>query len=310
VAYARFEVTLPQGGTLRFVSDVAIDKGAVGQPNSDGVTFGVTARGEQTEKKAELHTAHAEPEPLTLDLTELGAQKIDLILTVHPGPAHSPSFDWARWYRPRIEQDIRTTGELVVASSQRWRLCLSGTDVTRLSADDGRYRLRTALPGALVLIGDEEPIAVKLPLDVGATRFYVNFVSQDGQVLSAPLHGSAAPAKAQRVGGLARDGIAVHPPDHGQTLASLLLDLPDESAEFHAFVGLRDGSKSEGCSFIVEANGVEILREHVVPGEWHEVIGDLAPWAGKVVLLSLITDSEGPYNYDWAAWGDPVVRPK
>ncbi|MBM3499674.1 MAG: hypothetical protein FJX74_13525, partial [Armatimonadetes bacterium] len=126
--------------------------------------------------------------------------------------------------------------------------------------------------------------------------------------LDSPQYAGAAPAANQQVGGVTRSGLAVHPPDHGQTLASALLDMPEHAAEFHGFVGLRDGSKSEGCTFIVEANGVEVVRESMIPGEWREVTADLAPWVGQTVLLSLITDADGSFSFDWAVWGEPTLR--
>ncbi|NCQ32559.1 MAG: hypothetical protein GW802_34995, partial [Armatimonadetes bacterium] len=44
-----------------------------------------------------------------------------------------------------------------------------------------------------------------------------------------------------------------------------------------------------------------------LPGEWSELAVDLSPWAGKPVVLSLVTDSEGPYSFDWAIWGEVRV---
>ena len=47
---------------------------------------------------------------------------------------------------------------------------------------------------------------------------------------------------------------------------------------------------------------------HMLPGKWEEITADLAPWAGKPIVLSLGTDSEGPFNFDWAIWGEPRVE--
>jgi hypothetical protein len=310
IAYARYSVKLPEQGTLRFVSEVAMDKGAVGQDNSDGVTFGVKAAAGDAEAKAEVHNAVAEPVELTLDLTKLAGKEIEVELTVDPGPKRSPSFDWARWYQPRVEQDIRTTGEIVVGGAQTWTLALSGTEAAAPTAEGGRYHAHATLPGALILLSNAKPEAATLPLDLAPQPYRVSFVGDEGQTLVAPQYAGAAPASGQTVGGVTRSGLAAHPPDHGQTIASLLLDLPAQPAEFHAYIGLRDGSKSEGCVFIVEANGVEVMRQRITPGEWHEVTADLAPWAGKTTLLSLITDSDGPHYFDWAVWGEPVLRAK
>jgi hypothetical protein len=257
-----------------------------------------------------VHNAVAEPVELTLDLTKLAGKEIEVELTVDPGPKRSPSFDWARWYQPRVEQDIRTTGEIVVGGAQTWTLALSGTEAAAPTAEGGRYHAHATLPGALILLSNAKPEAATLPLDLAPQPYRVSFVGDEGQTLVAPQYAGAAPASGQTVGGVTRSGLAAHPPDHGQTIASLLLDLPAQPAEFHAYIGLRDGSKSEGCVFIVEANGVEVMRQRITPGEWHEVTADLAPWAGKTTLLSLITDSDGPHYFDWAVWGEPVLRAK
>ena len=34
---------------------------------------------------------------------------------------------------------------------------------------------------------------------------------------------------------------------------------------------------------------------------------DLSEWAGQLVVLSLVTDSDGPFNCDWACWGEPTL---
>jgi hypothetical protein len=35
---------------------------------------------------------------------------------------------------------------------------------------------------------------------------------------------------------------------------------------------------------------------------------DLSPYAGQVVLLSLVTDSLGTNNCDWAVWTQPRLE--
>jgi hypothetical protein len=310
VAYARYKVALPAEGQLRFIADVFMDKGAVGQKDSDGVTFGVVARAGNVERRAEVHNAAAEGVPLSLDLTPLAGREIELELTVHPGPARKPSFDWARWLRPRVEQDIRTTGDLVIGGRRPWTLALSGTEAATPQRDGLRWRIAAGFPGTVILLSEAQPKAVELPLDIAAAGFRVSFVSEHGHALISPQYAGAAPAANQKAGNVSRSGIAAHPPDHGQTIADLLLELPAQAAELHAYVGLREGSKSEGCLFIVEANGVEVARQRITPGAWHELTADLAPWAGKTTLLALVTDSDGSFFFDWAVWGEPVLRAK
>ena len=93
--FARYKLDLPKATRLTFLVDVALRENAVGQPNSDGVTFRVCVRDGEREKHAEIHQATSTPVPLTLDLSELAGRSVDLELAVDPGPKRSVSFDWA-----------------------------------------------------------------------------------------------------------------------------------------------------------------------------------------------------------------------
>jgi hypothetical protein len=98
-----------------------------------------------------------------------------------------------------------------------------------------------------------------------------------------------------------------HPPNTGRTVALYLLTLPSQPVHLRSFVGLRDGSRSEGIDVSIEVNGRSCSTKHIVPGNWHELDVDLSPWAGQPVALGLVTGSAGPFNYDWTAWGEPKL---
>ncbi len=308
VAFARFRVPLPAQGKLHFKSEVAMDDDAVGQPNSDGVTFGVRVVSAKRELQQEFHTATDQRKPLLLDLSSMAGQTVDVELSVHPGPQNSPSFDWARWYDPRIERELAKETEIVVLSPQRFTSALSGATHADIEPQDDRYRLRAAFPGALFLL-KQRPDPVALPLNLARTPPAASFLSRAGMQLDSPRFAYAR-AGGGSVGGQQKVGLAVHPPDHGLTIVHWPIELPAEPAELHTFVGLRDGSKSDGVVFSIEANGVRLAQQRVIPGLWHELTCDLSPWAGRPVVLSLITDSDGGFNYDWAIWGQPRITKK
>ena len=46
----------------------------------------------------------------------------------------------------------------------------------------------------------------------------------------------------------------------------------------------------------------------MLPGAWEPLSADLSEWSGQRVVLSLVTDSDGPFNCDWACWGEPTLR--
>ena len=70
VAFASFPVTLPDiQGALRFRCQVAMDKGAVGEGKTDGVTYRVKASAAGVpDATAEILNATAMPAALELDL--------------------------------------------------------------------------------------------------------------------------------------------------------------------------------------------------------------------------------------------------
>ena len=309
VAYALFHVELPAEGDLRFVAEVAMDKGAVAE-ETDGVTYGVTARAGDQELHAELHNATAKREELVIDLAPFAGREVELELTVHPGPDDSPTFDWARWYEPRIEQALSADADLVVGGAQSWDLALSGTQAAAPRREGATHRVAATFPGAVVLTRGLEALPVELPFDVAAAPLRVSFAGEDGQSLKAPQFAGAVPGDDFTVGGVVKSGLHAHPPDRGMTVANMALAIPDEPAEFHSYVGIRDGSKSEGVVFSLQVNGTEVARRFMLPGEWQELTADLSPWAGKTALVSLVTDSDGTYSFDWAVWGEPVIRAK
>jgi len=305
---AEFAVSLPAEGAPRFVSQVAMDAGAVGKDKTDGVTFAVVARGGGLEARASVHNATATPQELDLDLQPFAGQTITLELSAHPGPAGSPTFDWARWLAPRILRGIALDADLELVAPGEWSAGLAGLQSVIPLPPGPRYVLPAHWPGGALLLRDA-PRSVELPLDLTRPERLVAYVSASGEVLESPQYATALNAETT-VGGIGRMGIFAHPPDHGATMVFVPVELPREPAEFRAYVGLRDGAKSEGVIFVVEANGAEIARAKVLPGAWQELSGDLTPWAGRPCVVTLITDSDGSFSCDWAAWGEPVMRSK
>jgi Domain of unknown function (DUF6259) len=312
-AFARFTVALPAGGRLRLASDVALDRGAVGPGKSDGVTFGLTARAGDRRLHAELHNATAERRSLALDLTPLAGREAIIELTVGPGPAHDPSFDWARWHAPRIERLTPGEGTVVVAGGPAWGVALDARGPRPIAHDGSSQRLMAALPGSVFFL-PRRPDTVVLPCDLARQSRRVLVVDDHGSELrSAPFAGVREASGI--VGGQARPGLFIHPPDHGRTIALFPMSLPGP-AVFHAWLGIRDGSKSSGVLFIVELNGRELARRRLTPGRWEPLTVPLDPpgtaeaGPARPVVLSLVTDSDGDFDCDWAHWAEPRLEPR
>ena len=121
----------------------------------------------------------------------------------------------------------------------------------------------------------------------------------------------------QASGGVAKDGLTMHPPwTGGVGYVFALYDpvtLPAApAAALRASVGKGDGSDpGDGILYraaVVEDDGREtvVAERSVTEHAWAPIEGDLSPWAGKTVRLKLIADV-GPRDDsggDWAAWAD------
>ena len=305
-AYARFDLTLPKD-VVAFKSDVAMDDNAVGENKTDGVTFGASVRAGDQEAHAEFHQAEAKPAPLAIDLRPFAGKQVALELTIGPGPHQNPTYDWARWLDPRIERDPTGLGEITILGAPPFKIALAGTTQTTPAGSNNAVTLQAQFPGTVFLLSEPPPV-LQLPKPITSSPDTTTFVSDTGDLLNAPPHACATPGESI-VGGVKRSGLFTHPPNQGQTRIDLPMTLPESPAIFRAAVGIRDGSKSTGVTFIVEANGANLYHLSTLPGQWHDVQCDLSPWAGKPVVLSLITDAEGSYDCDWALWADPTVLP-
>lgn len=305
--YCTVQVALPADSSPQFVSQVYMDPGAIGEGKTDGVTFTVEATAGAVSRKAQLHTAVSEPQPLNLDLREFAGRKVTLRLSGNPGPKRSATFDWARWAEPRITLQRSVPSSLTVVSPRPWQTALgSSGPVTLTAAGPQTYRLHCALPGTIYLLN--RPLQdVAVPSDLTEVSFIRSFVSPSGVPLLNPQYAAAGVADAA-VGEVSKHGFSAHPPQQGQTRMDFPLRLPAEACRFRCAIGLRDGSKSAGCSFIVEANGQELARQSMLPGKWEALDVDLSAYAGKAVVLSLVTDAEKDFGFDWAIWGEPRLE--
>jgi hypothetical protein len=255
----------------------------------------------------ELNNATATPQALELDLAELAGREVTLKLTCDPGPQHSATFDWARWREPRLIFNRQMTGVARIVSPQPWKLALtSAGETTPRELAPHQYEISTTFPGAIYLLNlPLQPVA--LPGDLTTLNFVRSYLSPEGLSLNNPQYATASVADTT-VGGVTKHGFFAHPPSQGQTRMDFPLRLPAEVRRFTCQVGLRDGSKSEGCLFIIEVTGQEVARKRMLPGKWEELTADLAPFAGRPVVLSVVTDAETTFSFDWAAWAEPRLE--
>lgn len=305
LAFARYSVRLPRDGQIRLRGDVMLSHDAIGKPRADGVTFGCTVRAGDQVAHNSLHQATDKPEPLNLDLTAFAGQVVTVELTVDPGPARVPQFDWARWIQPRIERTLTDMGSLAVIGGPKWNFAIGQQGPTPLHTGELGQTVQTSLPGTVFFL-PKAPEPIRLPCDlVHQQRHAIATEFGEPVVVRSPFLN--VHATASTVGGVTRVGLFAHPPDHGQTMILLPMTLPDRAATFATWIGIRDGSKSTGVIFRVEVNGQVVGTQRMVPGKWQRLTADLSNWRGMPIVLSLITDSDGPYDCDWAHWGTPEI---
>ena len=255
----------------------------------------------------------AEPKPLILDLAQFAGREVRLRLEVDAGPKGNPSFDWARFNRPRIGvvlPDVAPEQTIRLAGGGAARRALTPMKATPVEADGtGGSKLQVPIPGALIL-PLTEPVTVTLPCDLLRTKFSSHVVYTNGVEVPAfsNFRGGAVTAGC---GGQSRRALALHPPPAGRSMADYLLQLLETPARLVTAIGIRDGSKSEGVGFEVQVNGAAVFSKSLKPGTgWVPVEVDLARWRGQPVLLTLVTDAEGGFNFDWAVWAEPQVLPR
>ena len=304
-AFARFTCTLPDQGAVWFVSDVYMDPAAVGPDKTDGATFIVRASSGTQQVNRQVHQATAQPLSVELDLSDFRGQTIELELAVDPGPQHSFIYDWARWRRPRIERRLHNPQTITVDTDDTWPLALSRDGAVPLTQTGATLSVETLIPGAVAFL-HQQPAAATLPVDLSRLPDQVFFVTDSGRVVKSS-YCAVVRTGVHAVGGLRRDGLFTHPPNNGRTIATYLYTLPPDAARFTTYVGLRDGSKSAGVVVSVEINGHSCARRMIHPGNWDMLEVDLTRWAGQPIVMSLVTDSAGGYDYDWTAWGEPQI---
>jgi hypothetical protein len=304
-AYMRVPITLP-GDAERFIAMVALNTGGEGTDRSDGVNFGVTVTADEGESSAAVLNATCTQQPLVLDVREFAGKKVELTLSIDPGPNKNPAYDWAEWFNPRIERRAEAEADItLVPGPGPWSVALSAVGECPVPPAAERVSIPARFPGAVYLLR-ERPAAAALPVDLTAAPREVFYVVNG--TVTEPANVPPLTVGENSVGGVKRPGLFAHPPNQGRTEIMLPLTLPGAPAVFHAWVGLRDGAeKSKGATFRVEVNGVELAQARALAGPWQELRADLGPWAGKTAVLALITDADGDFGYDWACWGEPGV---
>ncbi len=305
-SFVEYKLHVPTGPRVMFACKIHLNVGAEGK--SDGVVFRITAATEdRTLSASKLYAGEAQ-KPLELDLTPISGKDVTLTLTADTAPTGNPGFDWSLFERPSIYVEHESEpGKVVVAGLGAADHVLTTAAPFTGAIREGKATVDVVAPGQ-ILVMKQPPLNVDtLPADLLKLPFTVHSATLDGIETGQPQYPTV-------VGdalclGQSMPALNEHPPNFGRTFVDYWLHLPNSPIKFVSSCGLRDGSRSTGAAFELEVNGKRLLRYETMPGrEWHPISVDLAEYAGRDVLLTLITDSMGEFSFDWTVWGNPKLR--
>ena len=161
-----------------------------------------------------------------------------------------------------------------------------------------------------IIIFLTEPQPVNVPFDLRSTEFASGLQYQG--ILSPPAAGFGHAHKgATTIDGVYKHTIYASPGRDRQNFVSFSLRLPETPKLRLSFsMGLREGC-SQGATFRVLLNGETRFEYFKNTFDWTEGSVSLGEFAGKPLLLELVTDpaesgSSGA-NCDWSSWGDPLI---
>ena len=171
------------------------------------------------------------------------------------------------------------------------------------------YTVETDLSEPIIVFLTE-PQPVDVPLDLRNAEFASGLQYQG--YLPAPTGGSKdARRSATTIDGVYKDTIYAPPGPDRPNFVSFSLHLPETPKLRLAFsMGLREGC-SQGVTFQVLLNGETRFDYFKNTFNWTEGDVSLGDFAGKPLLLELVTDpaqsGQSGENCDWASWGEPLI---
>ena len=300
--FGEFTLVLLESPGINLEFDIGLQWNA---ENSDGVTFIVSVKGDEIFRQ---HHDEQQWERIILDLTRYSGENVVLRFTTNPGPAGNTGWDSAVWGKPKVVAEPVDTPINV-------GLFLPAEPIKRFpagirSVGQGQYFLETALP-AQILLFFEPGQQVVPPFNLREAEFVAGLEYDGIFRLGSAWNSGARTAAAS--GSVPKETISAHPPYYGQTVLQYLLALPQVQDVTFAFsMGLADGSSlSNGVIFNVLINGKSQFERFIDTRGWVDAQISLAEFAGKIVLLELVTNPGGyaayDADYDWAHWADLFI---
>jgi hypothetical protein len=304
--FIEYSVPVPVAPKVTLTFDAAI---ADSNGKSDGVLFGVQVNGQTVWKETVQQGTGWNSG--SVDLTPNAGSTVKLRFLTHPGLMLNTAFDSACWKSLKINTDFSTTAamQLQLAKDSAAPQFSPNVSLTSVSQNEvnismpvpGKFTVFTATPPVLALGGSllDVPLTVwKSAGDLPAQGAY-DVSGTIGSVVS---------------GGLTKTAVAAIPPRDGQTWLTTAVTLPSNATTLTVDYGLADAPAGygsinySGVTFIVRANGTEILREDASSAGWAERQVDVTAWKGRPILLELIVDADGDQLFDFAYFAGLTIH--
>jgi hypothetical protein len=315
LTYGEFPVTIPATGKtvlrfaigLRDLPDAALADADKVKPLSDGVDFRIAIEGKELFHEQWLRGQWAHRE---VDLSAYAGKSVIVRLTTGPGPANDANWDWAIWGAPQVvnlgDAGAQPLHVKVFSPRGAGRAIFGDPDqpghVVASTPADGGTLLDIDLPRPqpFGMIYDPTPAVANANL---ADLPFITGWTVGGLLHEGSVWGSGA-IQDEQIDGKPVRAIYGHTPDSGRTVIDWPLQLPAQPLHLRFNVEVKKGGGT--VAFEVQVNGQPVWGLPMPsPDGWKAATVDLAPWAGKPILLSLVTDSCGSNSCDWAVWGDP-----
>jgi hypothetical protein len=287
---------------------------------TDGATFMVKVSGKTVWRDGV--TKLMPWRPFAVDLSGYAGKSIEIELVTDAGPAKDNSWDHAVWGEPRVvlRRNLAVCSADIALTTEPCDI-LCGSDLSS-QATEPQIKVHLEANGAqldaydatlpctlftlyrtpsLVELTEEVPFCdlVTLPYSTTISR---NHVFEPGSAWGGGSVESIA------IDGIPMNSINGHPPAKGKTALTWIVRLPERKCRLKMEAGVKPNASTGGVGFAVHVNGSGLWHKSLSKPGWTPVDIDLSRYAGKVVVLQLITDSLGDEFCDWAAWVQPRIE--
>lgn len=273
-----------------------------GEQKSDGARYYVKASCGDKVLETSLSVFTVKGEPLVLDLTPFRGKKIDLEISVDPGPARDTSYDFTCLQEPAVCEKLDGF-DFEIKEDKGYTFAAAGAKGS-LTRTDGGVKVHTTVPEGFVTSWeptDFEPGPVDWWYQYQTTPEGLEIVTERRNLTDSRFE----------VAGGETYLLDSHPPRVGRNIFARIGRVPGSVKSFRVKCAVRDeaADKSEGVLFAIAVNG-EIQKSLTVIKQagWRELEADLTGWQGKTVYLEIFADSMKDNYFDWAVFSEPEFR--